>query len=281
LSACKYVKQQQEATVSNNPLARVYDKYLYPADLKGMGANSSKNDSLNMVNMYVQDWVKTNLMVHKAKENLPKELLDIDQKVENYRQSLIIYNYESELIHQKLDTFISADEKLKYYKQYPDNFVLDESIFQLQFIKALKQTPGIDSWPKLMKSETQEDAAMLKAMSKNSAIGYMLEKDKWYTAGELMQQLQISAEVYGKIRPDNRNIQKIEHGDAVIFIKWNEQRNAGEVAPFERVSEKIYLILLNKKKSVLLDNIYKDIYQTGQTNKDFEIFMTYPKTAGN
>jgi hypothetical protein len=273
--------KQQEAAQTGKPIARVYDKYLYPADLKGMAANSSKTDSFNMVNMYIQDWIKTNLMVHKAKENLPKELLDIDQKVENYRQSLIIYNYESELIHQKLDTFISAEEKHKYYQQYPDNFVLDENVYQLQFIKALKQTPGLDGWPKLFMSETQEDAAMLKAMCKNSAMNYALEKDKWYTAGELMQQMQIGSDVYAKIRPDSKNIQKIENGDAVIFVKWAEQRNAGEVAPFERVSEKIYLILLNKKKSVLLDKIYKDIYQAGQTNKDFEIFMTNPKNAGN
>jgi hypothetical protein len=71
--------KKQEAAQTGKPIARVYDKYLYPSDLKGMAANSSKIDSFNMVNMYVQDWIKTNLMVHKAKENLPKELLDIDE----------------------------------------------------------------------------------------------------------------------------------------------------------------------------------------------------------
>jgi hypothetical protein len=192
--------------------------------------------------------------------------------VENYRQSLIIYNYESELIHQKLDTFISAEEKQKYYQQYPDNFVLDENVYQLQFIKALKQTPGLDGWPKLFKSETQEDAAMLKAMCKNSAMNYALEKDKWYSAGELMQQLQIGADVYAKIRPDAKTFEKIENGDAVIFIKWMAQRNAGEVAPFERVNEKIYLILLNKKKVCCSIKSIRISIKPGKTIKTLNIY---------
>lgn len=277
LNACSQIKERTK-TVTEQPIARVYDLYLYPADIKGLTENSSKSDSSTIVNMYIHDWINRNLMIRTAQENLPKELLDIEKKVEDYRQSLIIYNYESELINQKLDTLISEEEKLNYYKKHSDNFILDEDVYQIEYIKVLKQTPQLDSWMKLFKSETQEDRAALTSYCKTSAILFSLDNTKWLSSEEIMQNLQIGPETYSKLR-SGKNIQRVDNGDMVIMTKWNNVKQAGEVSPFESVREEIYLILLNKRKSDLVENIYKEIYQKAQDKKDFEIMKPAPEGA--
>ena len=89
-------------------MARVFDKYLYKADVAGVIPNgSSKQDSITLAKNYIQNWIKQQVILHKAETNLDEEKKDVEKKLEEYRNSLITYIYEKELIRQKLDTVVS------------------------------------------------------------------------------------------------------------------------------------------------------------------------------
>ena len=67
LHSCKYPMMKKEEPV----LARVGDEYLSESDIKDLVPEGiSPKDSINLVRNYVNNWVKTTLMVHQAKENL-------------------------------------------------------------------------------------------------------------------------------------------------------------------------------------------------------------------
>ena len=127
LSSCDFFNQKKE-NLKRTPIVKVYDKYLYADELMDVTSNSSKEDSAKMAAVYIQDWITRQLLIQNAKKNLSSELLDIDKKVEDYKESLIIFNYESELIRQKLDTSISIDDRMDYYNKHKENFILDEGI---------------------------------------------------------------------------------------------------------------------------------------------------------
>ena len=124
--SCKKFFTEKGKELTEQPLARVNEIFLYPSDIAGMGSGNTRQDSIKIVNGYILDWVQRNLIIDKAEKNLPKELLDIDKKVDNYRQSLIIYNYESELIAQKLNTSIAKEEKQKYHQRGKEKYIIDE-----------------------------------------------------------------------------------------------------------------------------------------------------------
>lgn len=107
----------------DKPVAAIYDKVLYQSDLQGiMYDGISTNDSLVRTKVFIDNWIRRQLLIHQAENNLDKSELDCVKEMEDYRNSLIIYKYESMLIAQNLDTVVSNEEIEKYLK---DNALID------------------------------------------------------------------------------------------------------------------------------------------------------------
>lgn len=96
-------------------VATVYGRNLYQSDLKAvMYDGISTNDSIVNARSFIDTWVRRQLLIHQAEANLSKEQLDFSQQIEDYRNSLIIFRYESELVEQNLDTVVSEEEIMAY-----------------------------------------------------------------------------------------------------------------------------------------------------------------------
>ena len=103
----------------------MFDKYLNASDIeKIVPATVKGKDSVELVKNYIDNWVRQNLVLHKAEQNLNAEALNasIEKQLEDYKTSLITFAYEKELIRQKLDTGVSEIEIEDYYNKNPQNF---------------------------------------------------------------------------------------------------------------------------------------------------------------
>ena len=99
-------------------VATIYDKTLYQSDLQDVlyeGINV--NDSLVRTKAFIDSWIRRQLLIHQAENNIPKEELDFSRQIDDYRNSLIIYKYETMLIEQNLDTIVSDAEISKYIEE--------------------------------------------------------------------------------------------------------------------------------------------------------------------
>ena len=95
LMGCDYVKKNSKEVV----VAECYGKYLFESDLEGLVPdNSTIMDSIQRVSSFIDSWVRRQVLLHQAESNLNKEDLDLDKQMEEYRNSLVIYAYESQLI---------------------------------------------------------------------------------------------------------------------------------------------------------------------------------------
>lgn len=98
-------------------VATVYDKILYQSDLQDvLYEGISFNDSLVRTKAFIDKWIRRQLLIHQAENTIDKSELDFSRQMEDYRNSLIIYKYESMLVEQNLDTVISEEEIEKYLK---------------------------------------------------------------------------------------------------------------------------------------------------------------------
>src|SRR6266702_5706169 len=71
------------------PVAKVYDKYLYLSDIQHIfHEKMPKDDSVSIANSYINTWIKTQLLLNKAEINLPPDQLDVEEQIETYRSSL-------------------------------------------------------------------------------------------------------------------------------------------------------------------------------------------------
>jgi len=90
-SSCTYFKKKTERVV-----ARVLDDYLYESDLKGIiPSGTPPKDSVILTRNYIETWVRQNLIIHQAEKNLTGDQMDFSKQLEDYKNSLIIFEYET------------------------------------------------------------------------------------------------------------------------------------------------------------------------------------------
>ena len=119
-----------EPNKQENPLARVEDMYFYPSDLPDIFyGNISAEDSAEITKTYIQKWIKNKLLLQKAELNIPTEKQrEVLKRLEDTRTSLMIFEYQQQMINQKLDTIILQSEINEFYNQHLNNFILDKNI---------------------------------------------------------------------------------------------------------------------------------------------------------
>jgi len=116
------------------PLAKVYDKVLYPSDMKGIiQPNMSTEDSILVVGTFIENWAKKNLMLKMAEKNIPKDV-DLDAILAEYKASLVQHYYEKTLSEQLLDSLVSDTEIQAFYEATKDEHILKDVIVRCFFI---------------------------------------------------------------------------------------------------------------------------------------------------
>ena len=98
-------------------VASVYDKNLYQSDLQDvLYEGISRSDSIVRTKAYIDNWIRRQLLIHQAENNIDASELDFSKQIEDYRNSLIIYKYETIMIEKNLDTVVTDEDIRKYLK---------------------------------------------------------------------------------------------------------------------------------------------------------------------
>src|SRR5690606_10472341 len=149
LSACNPEKP--------TPVARSFDQFLYPEDLKGVvPAGVTGDDSTQLVRAYMEQWTRQQALLHHAQRNVNINTERLDKQVETYRNGLIVYEYEQELVSQKLDTVVSDEEIRQYYDDRPELFILQQPILKRSYIRLRSDAPELERVKRLMVSSRSE-----------------------------------------------------------------------------------------------------------------------------
>ncbi len=272
-SSCNYFKKNTE----EKPLARVYDQYLYSTDLKEiLPGNVSKEDSARIANNYINNWVKQHLLLKKAELNLPEEKRDVQKQLDDYRNSLILFLYEEELIKQRLDTLVRPDEITKYYEENKQNFALKENIIRASYVKIDKQNKTVNKLRKWLNDEDADSKNKLNEYCSTQALKFSLDEHKWFTPEELAAETGIEQ---NKIEQMGRypNTFEIYENDGYYIFKTIEYQLKDDISPLEFEEKNIRNILLNKRKLKLIEQMEKDIYNEGIVKSNFEIYTEKKK----
>lgn len=269
--SCSYFKKTKE---QEKPVARVYDKYLYRSDLHGVGQGAVRpEDSIQAVRNYIDSWIRHNIMLRYAQDNLPEEEQQLNDQLRDYKESLLIYLYEKELLSNKLDTSVSDEEIAQYFNDNRETFELKEGITQLKYIMLRKDTKtSVDSVRVWMRNTNDFNYPKLRGFCSEYAIRYSISDSAWYNKDELAALLPI-----GKFNFDNaqfnRNYLEIADSGYTYLVKFEDFRMKGNSAPIGFVHDDIYNIIINKRKLAFISNIHKSIYNEAQKRSDFEVYV--------
>mgnify|MGYP001368742479 CR=1 FL=1 len=243
---------------SDKLLAQAYNKSLYLSELEGiLPEGVTKADSNLIIRAYAQRWVREQLMMYEAERNIPKDL-DIDELVRNYRASLIRFNYEEQIIAEKLDSTVSEAEMRAFYENNKDQFQLENTILKCQLLKLPLKAPQSEI-NKLWYSRNPADETKLASYAKQWAALSMLDREKWHKLEEVAALLPT-----GTLTPDNvasRREGTLSDGDFRYYYRVLEALQGKTTAPFDYVKEQASKVILHKRKQELLEKWKEDLYQ--------------------
>ncbi len=253
-------------------VARVFDYQLFTSDLREViPAGIASDDSARRAENFINAWVKEKLLVHKAEINLGNEQKNVDKQLTDYRNSLIIYAYEKELVRQKLDTVVADDLIQKYYDEHPNDFELKDNILKVIYVKVDKKAPNIAKLRTLIQSEKPQDKKSLESYCKQFGQNYFLDDEVWLLFDDLLKEVPI--ETYNKelFLQNNRFVELADSASLYfINIKGFMTRNSHSPLAFEK--ENIRNIIINQRKRDMIERMHTDLYKEAMENKDIEIY---------
>jgi hypothetical protein len=254
------------------PLAVVYDKFLYISDVVDiLPKGVSKADSVKMLNAYVDQWVRHNLMLKLSEDNLNEEQKNVSKQLEDYRSSLLIFKYEQEYILQRLDTAITSEEIQSFYNSNISNFTVDETIVKALFIKVRKDTPYTEKIKELYKSYRDDDLKTLDNLAYQVAEKFDYFGDKWLPFSVLQRQFPYPLENSDDYLRSRRTIE-MEDGSYVYLINIREVMFNGQISPLDYERLNIKSIIHNKRKQKLVSDLENKIYNDALDHKKFKTF---------
>lgn len=255
-------------------LARVADKYLSYSDIEDYISPGTKaSDSLQLVQSFVNAWVRNEILVQHAAQNLPDSLKDFDKQLQEYRNSLLLFQFKKLYVNQKIDTTISTEQIEEYYNTHLSDFELKESIVQFSFIQMDENSPELEMGRDLFKN--LGDTATKKLIVENFCIEYGLDyytdDEKWIPFNDLLNKIPITT--YNKLvfLKNNRFIE-FKDSPNVYFVYIKGFKVADELSPIEFEQEKIKKIILNKRKLILVENMESALFERAFQQKNFEIY---------
>ncbi|MDG1901073.1 MAG: hypothetical protein P8I80_02485 [Bacteroidales bacterium] len=253
-------------------LARVHDKYLYIDDLGGLfQKNMSPRDSISTLRGYVNEWVRTNVMIYQAEMNLPDDQLNFAKQLDDYRNSLIIYNYETSLINQNLDTIVSEDEVYEYYNSHLSDFELKENISKALYIVSDNSTEKEEIFDQIFVMADSLLYDSIEYYAPLYALSYSLDTSKWVSFFDIQKTIPI--ETYNiEIFLNNNRMVKINTERFIYYIKFIDFRIKDDISPLDFERKDIYNIIISKRKIRLAKEVRNDIYERAIINNDFEIY---------
>ncbi len=268
LSSCEYFQQPDD----KDAVARVYDNYLYKSDIIGIvPAGINKKDSVSIIRNYINNWIQKQVILHKANQNLSEEKKDFAGQLKDYRNSLVIYNYEKELVNQTLDTLVNNKEIKEYYNTHQSEFELKENIIKAIYIKLPKESSALYDVRKLYRTDTKEAKLQLKELCNNYAVSYYLDDTTWLYFNDLLKEVPI--QTYNQ-ESYLHNHRFIEMQDSLYqyFIHIKGFKIKENTSPLSLEKNNIRNIIINKRKIMLIKKMHEDLYRTASENNDFEIY---------
>ena len=224
----------------------------------------NSEDSTLAAEHYIRLWVTDNLLYDVANKNIVDKK-NIDQLVENYRRSLVIYQYQEQLVNEKLSGDITDSALLQYFEEHKDKFKLDRALVKGFFLKTPIDAPEIEKIKTWYRPNVPASIDNIEKYSVQNAVSYDYFVENWVDFYELMDNWPINYKNEQDIMKRNSYIEQ-KDDNYYYFLYISDFLLPRDNAPFEYAKPAIREILINQKKMEFLKKIEDDLYNKALNN---------------
>jgi hypothetical protein len=264
---------RNEGAAKRQLIARAGDATLYLDDVPlGILNGISGTDSSVFVQNYITKWAKKELVFQRANANLTQELKDeIEKQLDESRMNLIVYEYQRQLMLQKMDTLISDEELENYYAANENSLRLTSNIVKALFIKLPLETPSLSRIKLLARSVNQKDLQELESLCYQFAEKFDDFNEQWVTLDKLS--LELSEDISNQENFLRRNTYyETSDSSSAYLLTIYDYRLRGALSPFEYVKEDIKRVIWNNRRIKFIQDLENGIYDEALKENILKIY---------
>lgn len=279
-SACTEWKRNNKGSdpsENTGVIARVYDKELtYDQITNLVPPGVSRADSIRVVRNYVDNWIRQQVVLRKAEDNLNEEEKDVNKQLEEYRNSLITYLYESQLIGQQVDTLVSDADIEKYYAENESNFRLRNNIVQVNYFRLPANAPKLTKVRDWYRSTLPRDRKLLEEYCFQFATDYYFNDHDWISFEELKKKIPIETLNQEQFLRNNRYVE-LPDSTHISFLIIKGFKIKESLSPLSFEKDNIRNLIIHKRKLQLIADMEKAAMDQAVKANEVEIFMNKQK----
>lgn len=265
-------KNKANPNKANNPIVSVNEKVLYQSDLEAaipQGLNPT--DSAAAAEAYIKMWVNDELIYEKAKQNVTDQD-QINELVENYRQSLTVFTYLEQLLKEELAKKISDKELKEYYDEHPETFKLESSLIKGLFLKIPRSSNHVNNFRQWYQSTSAASKEKIEKASYQNAVIYDYFYDRWVNFDDIATNIPTPISDADQFVKTHKNFET-QDSLYVYLLHIEEYALPGSAAPYEYAKPQITDILLNKHRESFLKQFESDLYEKATDNDEIKYYL--------
>ena len=249
-------------------LAKVDDKVLLIDDIiyqKSMG------DSSVVVTNQINNWLKKQLLLKSAYQT--EELKSIiDKKVQNYRDDLLIFEFEKLMFSANRNQEINPLEIEEYYRQNIEDFILPYNLVKALYVKVSLQAPDLNKFISNFRKYPNEDLDQIRSYCFQYAEKSFLEDSTWIKFDDIILGSPFPITTNKINFLNSRNFYQIRDDQYVYLYKILDKKLIGDFSPIDFEIDVINTIILNKRKQDLFDKLRDSIFINSTKGLDYEVY---------
>lgn len=265
MSACEKKSDSQSKIIAEYK-DKTLDINSIPEDLL---KKFSTGDSLNLLQAYVDNWVNNQILLDEAEKYLNDEEKDKSALINDYRNSLIIFEYHRKLMNNQLDTSVSDDEIKEYYENNINNFILRKNIVKIKYIKIDENVADLKKIKNLLLNPSNENDINLKKYAEEKAQNFYLDTN-WLFLDDITKEIPLSSD-YNQQRflSSNKFIQ-LEENNMLYLLYISDFRIKNNYSPIEFEKDNIKNIINYQRKLEFLKNHQSSLFNNATKKGDIK-----------
>lgn len=252
--------------------AKAGDAKLDVEDLKiDLIMGSILKDSNYYRNKTIEKWATEALFYQEAIKKLNEDEIQVEKKIEAYRQELISYIYQTKIIDANLDTVLSKEEIEQYYNEHRDNFILKENIVKVNYLKVPVKAPALVKIKRLLFSTNPADTKPLLELCAQNAENFFMNDSTWLFLDDIKKEIPAL-----KDQPDLSLSQgrMIQFSDDLYYyyLKIKDVKVKNGLSPLNFEKQNIKKFIINNRKTQLIVDYKQQLLEKAKSDKTFEIY---------
>ncbi len=267
--ACKDKKSWSKQDI----LAEYNGKYLYKTDIpEDVWTAYNSGDSSGLLKSIVDKWIEKTALLEAAENTLSDEQKNKERLIEDYRSSLLIYEYQQQLVKEKLDTGVTDIEISAFYNENKAAFQLKKNIVKIRYVKINKQKADLNKLQRLMQNPSPANDNELRLYAEKQADNFYTDSN-WLFLADITKEIPLDENYNQQRFLANSKYISIEENGILYLLYIIDFRIKDALSPLEFEKEKIKDIILYQRKLKFLKDIQNSLYQKASKGGEIKYYL--------